>query len=170
MSKKSEAVILWRKRFKEKLVLSMGGKCQCCGYDRCSKALEFHHIDPTQKDFSFAGIRANPKRLTALIEELKKCILVCSNCHKEIHDGVTFLPKVFSKVDENILISENELRKRKKQQLCVPKKTPVDRRKIFLSTDEINDLLESTFKGNKSALARYLNVTEAAIRKKCLGL
>jgi hypothetical protein len=166
MSKKSEGVIRWRKRLKEKMVLAMGKSCQCCGYNKCDKALEFHHIDPSQKDFSLSGVRANPKKLSVLIEELKKCILVCSNCHKEIHDGITHLPETYAILDESILVSENELRKRKKQQLCISKKVPLDRRKIFLSNDEINDLLESTFQGNKSALARYLNVSETAIRKR----
>lgn len=82
---KSEAVIRWRNRAKAKLVEYKGGKCQCCGYDKCIKALEFHHLNPTQKDFTISG---KSRSFEVLKEEANKCILVCSNCHKEIHAGI----------------------------------------------------------------------------------
>ena len=44
---KSESVMSWRKRTKAKLVEYKGGKCECCGYNNCIEALEFHHIDPS---------------------------------------------------------------------------------------------------------------------------
>ena len=163
--KKSTKVIEWRKRSKRKAVESMGGKCQCCGYNTCNEALEFHHIDPSKKDFSFGRFRANPKKLSCLVEELKKCILLCSNCHKEIHAGVRKIPEAFQKLDETILVSEYELRSRMKQQRNIVQKIPIDRRKIFLSREEMKKLLEETFSDNKSALARYLGVSETAIRK-----
>ena len=50
-------------------------------------ALEFHHLDPTKKDFSISHL----KRFTfnqIVTSELDKCILVCSNCHREIHAGL----------------------------------------------------------------------------------
>lgn len=61
-----------------------GGKCQLCGYNKCNRALEFHHLDPAQKDF---GISKNlSKDFDLLKQEVDKCILVCSNCHAEIHN------------------------------------------------------------------------------------
>lgn len=48
---KSESVINWRKRTKIALVEYKGGKCCICGYNKCIEALEFHHLDPSQKDF-----------------------------------------------------------------------------------------------------------------------
>lgn len=60
-----------------------GGKCSLCGYDKCDDALQFHHIDPSKKEFSL-GMKRGYK-IETLREELKKCILVCSNCHIEIH-------------------------------------------------------------------------------------
>lgn len=168
MKKSSEKVIRWRKRFKRKLISAMGGKCQCCGYDRCDEALEFHHIDPVLKEFTFASIRANPKKLESIIPELEKCILVCSNCHKEIHSSIRIIPENYSKLDKTILISEYEIRKHIKQQKSIIPKIKIDRRKIFLTKDELSQLLEDTFDGNKSALARYLNVSETAVRKHLL--
>jgi DNA-binding CsgD family transcriptional regulator len=80
-----KAVINYRKRVKQKLVDYKGGKCQICGYNRCIKALEFHHCNPLEKDFTISG---KTWKFETLKKEVDKCILVCSNCHKEIHDGL----------------------------------------------------------------------------------
>jgi len=77
-----------RRERKEKLVEIMGGKCCKCGYNKCIKALEFHHKDPNTKNSksrSF-GDRGMLTKWKTLIEESKKCILVCANCHREIHN------------------------------------------------------------------------------------
>ena len=58
------------------------GKCVRCGYNTCISALEFHHIDPSNKD---TIISSGSITLEQAIEESKKCILLCSNCHKEFH-------------------------------------------------------------------------------------
>lgn len=60
-----------------------GGKCSRCGYDKCFNALEFHHLDPAQKEFHLGARRG--LNIEALRKELDKCILVCRNCHTEIH-------------------------------------------------------------------------------------
>jgi len=87
MSISSERVKLWRKRSKERMLEIMGGKCAICGYNKSHSALEFHHLDPTQKDFSFGRVRANPKSWNKITQELRKCIMLCANCHREVHDG-----------------------------------------------------------------------------------
>ena len=61
-----------------------GGKCELCGYNKNIKALDFHHIDPTQKDFNIS--KQKNSNLERLKPELDKCLLLCSNCHREIHD------------------------------------------------------------------------------------
>ena len=76
----------YRQRLKERATYVMGEKCQYCGYNRCITALEFHHLDPNQKDFSFGSNTNRSWENTK--EELKKCILVCANCHREIHNGL----------------------------------------------------------------------------------
>jgi len=69
---------------KKRCVDYMGGKCSICSYDKCIIALEFHHIDPSKKSptynkrFRYWGFERQKK-------ELENCILVCSNCHREIH-------------------------------------------------------------------------------------
>jgi len=77
----------WLKRTKLYLVKYKGGKCQIesCGYDKCVEALEFHHLDPDKKDF---GIGGKTKSIEKLKAEVDKCIMVCANCHREIHAGI----------------------------------------------------------------------------------
>ncbi len=74
------------KRLRVKALAYKGSKCERCGYDKCSAALEFHHLDPATKDPSFNQLRFWGWDRQQL--ELDKCILVCSNCHREIHAGV----------------------------------------------------------------------------------
>lgn len=73
----------FRKRNKEKAVEYMGGKCVRCNYNKCIEALEFHHKNPKEKDFSLS--QNMNKAWYKIKKELDKCIMVCSNCHKEIH-------------------------------------------------------------------------------------
>ncbi len=81
-----------RRRVKKKLIEYKGGKCEKCGYNKCVSALEFHHLDPSKKDFGIGG-KGNTRKLELMIKEVDKCILVCSNCHREIHDYETFQKK-----------------------------------------------------------------------------
>lgn len=71
-----------------------------CNYDRCPEALDFHHIDPFQKDFQMGDILASPQRWTIIVAELKKCVLLCANCHRELHAGVANIPENAAVFDE----------------------------------------------------------------------
>lgn len=81
-----------RLAIKTMLVNYAGGKCQCCGYNKLVGALEFHHIDESSKDFAMSD--AQHIAIELIREELDKCVLVCSNCHREIHKSVTICPKI----------------------------------------------------------------------------
>lgn len=74
---------------KEKLILNVFGSysCKVCGYNKCKNALEFHHLDPKIKEHLISDIIKNNSE-TTVVNELKKCIIVCSNCHREIHYGL----------------------------------------------------------------------------------
>lgn len=76
-----------RKNLKIEAVDYKGGKCECCGYNSCIDALEFHHLDPSEKDFGISK-NGDTRSWIRVKEELDKCILVCSNCHREIHAGI----------------------------------------------------------------------------------
>jgi len=73
-----------RKALREKLVSHLGGKCCICGYSKCLSALEGHHCDPLGKDFSLSSGTSWER----LQKEADKCVLLCSNCHREVHEGL----------------------------------------------------------------------------------
>ena len=78
-----------QRKFKIMCVEYKGGKCSLCGYDKCMGALDFHHIDPSKKDFAISEQRRTSQQKFSVVKnELDKCILVCSNCHSEIHAGL----------------------------------------------------------------------------------
>lgn len=80
---KSNRTKKWKKEFREDLVNQKGGKCIICGYNKSIRALHFHHLNPDEKDFRIS-IGSVSKDI--VLKEVEKCILVCSNCHCEIHD------------------------------------------------------------------------------------
>ena len=78
-----------RFRIKSEYRNSLGAKCQICGYDKCQNALHFHHIDPKTKKFPISDAVSRKGYSKQEVEdEIKKCILVCANCHVEIHSGL----------------------------------------------------------------------------------
>jgi 5-methylcytosine-specific restriction endonuclease McrA len=63
----------------------LGGKCCKCGYHKNISALEFHHLDPSEKEFGADARHLSNTSMEKLEREIEKCILVCANCHREIH-------------------------------------------------------------------------------------
>lgn len=57
--------------------------CQACGYKKCMQALCFHHLSDKDVDVSKAST------ITMLRNEMKKCVVLCHNCHAELHAGTT---------------------------------------------------------------------------------
>ena len=87
-----KAVAKRRKKLREQVVAYKGGKCVICGYDRYVGAFALHHLDSTQKKFGLSahGLTRSWEKIK---KEADKCILVCANCHQEVHGGVTQLPR-----------------------------------------------------------------------------
>jgi predicted nucleic acid-binding Zn ribbon protein len=86
---------------KNKLLLEKGGKCARCGYDRCLRALTFHHRDPSSKAFPLDVRNCANRSLEILAAEASKCDLLCENCHRELEDelyraGILQLGKTLS--------------------------------------------------------------------------
>lgn len=77
-----------RRNIKLRLIQYKGGKCEKCGYNKSKSALDFHHRNPLDKKFGIAKGVSLAYGLPLLLEEIQKCILLCSNCHHELHDGL----------------------------------------------------------------------------------
>ncbi len=83
------------KRMKSNKLLAIsynGGGCFVCGYNKCSEALEFHHVNPSQKQKT-ASSRGIDRKLSfkKMIPELDKCVLLCCRCHREVHAKIISL-------------------------------------------------------------------------------
>lgn len=85
-----EGVDRRRKKIKADLVAYHGGKCVRCGYSKSVVALTFHHRDPAEKEFKISS--SNFIGWDKVLEESKKCDLLCLNCHAEIHFVKDVLP------------------------------------------------------------------------------
>ena len=86
-----KAVAERRRRIREQSIEYKGGKCALCGYKKSTRALGFHHLDPSTKEFGLSH-RGFTRSWEKTKVELDKCILLCANCHMEVHDGITQLP------------------------------------------------------------------------------
>jgi hypothetical protein len=80
-----------RHKIRRILIDEAGGCCRLCGYDKCIRALDFHHLDPATKEFSIGSNRQSAS-LSRLRVEARKCVLLCNRCHAEVEAGVTKLP------------------------------------------------------------------------------
>lgn len=83
---RAKTVTMIRKAIKKQLVKYKGGKCEICGYNKCIGVLQFHHINPEEKDFDISSQYNNGQLdMQKMYEEVDKCLLLCANCHGEQH-------------------------------------------------------------------------------------
>ena len=71
---------------KLELIEMFGGKCEKCGYNKNIAGFDFHHKDPYTKSFEIKVQYLKYKSDDEILEEALKCMLLCSNCHREIHN------------------------------------------------------------------------------------
>lgn len=182
-TKNSERVCNHIKKRKLDLMSIFGGKCCICGFDKYPEALEFHHIDPATKEFSLMSSGNMTKSLEKQLKELKKCTLVCANCHRGIHAGYITLPEdVESLYNEQIaqaLIKENELIKFGKERkcllcgaeigrgstYCVKCSKEVQRKTERPSREELKEMIYTL---PFTSIGKQFGVTDNAIRKWCV--
>lgn len=77
-----------QRKVKQFLIDYKGGRCQHCGYNECAAAFDFHHLDPSAKDFNISrlGTRSiKSDKMSLVLKEIDKCLLLCSNCHRKLH-------------------------------------------------------------------------------------
>lgn len=73
-----ERIRLWFAEYKSKL------KCELCGFSHVA-ALDFHHIDALDKDKNLSQMVGLSTSIPKIKEEIKKCQVLCSNCHRILH-------------------------------------------------------------------------------------
>ncbi len=89
--KRIKQILEYKQRQRDKVrdyKISRG--CKVCGYNKCSGALDFHHLDPDKKDFVISAQRKGTS-WGVLIKEIEKCVVLCKNCHAEVHEGLISL-------------------------------------------------------------------------------
>lgn len=122
-----------RRKIKIESIKYKGGQCTECGYNKCPSAMVFHHLDPSQKDFGISESGRLHKNFEAIKPELDKCILLCSNCHSELH---------FKEDQKNRQLKLEEIEKEKRDfnpsinKICA---CCFEEIKIFASTDTTNN-------------------------------
>ena len=82
-----QAVSKRRRAIKALAIDYKGGRCQLCGYDKYQGALDLHHIDRKEKEFSISD-KGHSRSWERVKKELDKCFLVCANCHREVEAGI----------------------------------------------------------------------------------
>lgn len=152
------------------MVEHKGGRCSHCGYDRCLRALVFHHRDPEKKDLVLSA--CYNRRWEVIKLELDKCDLLCSNCHMERHDELGGC-----KYDQDLEIPKQKLRKIKSCRRCGAEFKAPRSNSIYCShrcwvetvskappKDRLEELVWAM---PSSRLAKRLGVSDSAIVKWC---
>lgn len=175
MRKTSDAVRRWRKNTKHRIVAAMGGKCCLCGYNKCNESLALHHLNPAEKEFGLGHIIGHPIAWSRIVKELRKCILICNNCHGEIHSGVSVIPNSVTKFNEQYVVYKDKSKDYVPCPICRTPMPPIKitcsracaarkSRKVDWSSVDIV-AMKNSGKSNLS-IGDELGVSEAAVRKR----
>ena len=76
-----------KRLIKKRLLDCLGGaKCSKCGFESdCLGVFEFHHKNPKKKKFAIGSMTYVEKNWSVLLEEAKKCKILCCRCHRILH-------------------------------------------------------------------------------------
>ena len=95
-----ENVKEWRRNTKLRLIEAFGGECAICRYSKSKEVFDFHHLDPGDKE---SLITAKCMSWVRVVAEVRKCVMLCANCHREVHAGVAIVPEDAPRFDESFL-------------------------------------------------------------------
>lgn len=156
---------------KLELINLRGGKCEKCGYNKNIAALEFHHLDPSTKSFQLDARHLSNTTKEKILEELNKCILICSNCHRELHN-----PQLENENIDNLL---NEIKTKhtpflgeKKQYLCkhCGKEFEYTTGKIYCSKECKDASINEKYPSYNKLLEKYKETKSWEKVGKCFGI
>ena len=180
-SKQAQHIKNWRHNTKNKILQIYSSKCGICNYNKCKDSLALHHLNPKEKEFTFSKIRANPKPWSLIFKELKKCILLCHNCHNEVHYQKKHIP--LEAIEKRNFTDEQNLNLIKKPKLEVVKNACLicnkqkSIKKKFCSIDcsnkskgkvkwDLIDLVNELQTKSRTQIAKELGISETAVRKR----
>jgi hypothetical protein len=168
----------WRHRTKKRLIEAFGGQCCICKYDKCPDVFEFHHIDPNEKDFHWGQINGNIRSWDTIVHEIKKCVMLCANCHREVHSSQcdTVLPLNPTRFNndytdynsakvvyyDQCVVCGND--KKISLQYCSQICAKTKNRKVDWDNINLKDLLDEHT--SYEAVGRFLGVSGNAIRRR----
>lgn len=176
--KKSKSVSSCRKRRKENQVRVLGGKCQICGFDAYVDAQEFHHEDGKDKSFGISS--GDTRSLLSYLDEIKKCYLLCANCHRGVHAGYLENPKdhIFLQDIADSLVESTPRKGRHKKNYCADCGKEIcntstrcsecarqrQRAVAWPTKDELKELLRTY---SFTEIGRMFGVNDNSVRKWC---
>jgi len=169
-----------QKRKRERVYSIVGYSCWHCGYDKGYDAipvLEFHHVDPTIKKFCLSSRELVGNKWERVINEIKKCVLLCCRCHREIEhciieeDAIETIYRekwveILEDAEKCKLMYGKYKRLNEKDPKLIntnPKPRP---RKFDPSPLELEQTLQNN-NWNYCAVGRHYNVSNNAIKKRC---
>jgi hypothetical protein len=166
----------WRAKARKWINEYCGGKCQCCGYDKYHGNLAFHHVNPNEKDNTLSRMINATVGWSKILKEADKCVLVCHNCHGEIHAGLIECPSIDHKSRAAALkrIEDSKpIPKCHKFNFCSSCGVRIGYRnktclqcKYKTKIDWPNDLPDLVKKSSKLAVAKELGVSDKAVAKR----
>ena len=155
-----------RKRRKQLFVERFGGKCVICGYDKCLNSLHFHHVNG---DKEYRAVELMNFSIEKAEKELEKCILVCANCHGEIHSENYFFdylptrPINWKKVECEFCHKKFKT-KRNDQKFCTKRCSELSQRRVK-NRPEKEELEKLIKEFSWVDLGRLFGVSDNAVRK-----
>lgn len=167
-------VTRWRNRTRSRLITAFGGRCGLCGYDRCVRNLALHHTDPSKKDKNVW----QTKNWQAIIADARGCVLLCHNCHGEVHDGLVSVDNC-QRFDETYAEYTLEVRDRAKTRpvhscyvcgketknvkFCSVTCRSIDQRRV--SRPDLDTLLSMLSVSSYLQVAKQFGVSDHAVRR-----
>lgn len=155
---------------KKQIIIEMGGGCTKCGYHANLASLDFHHLDESAKAFDLNSRAIAYAPWEEVKAELAKCVVLCRNCHSELHHPT-------GTWDEVPDISVDFERPRKRKTLCadcgrelmnpyVSIRCPTckDQRREKADWPDIDALIQEVQETSSVAVAKRLGVTPQAVR------
>jgi len=170
----------WRLKAKRWVIKYAGGKCQVCQYDKYQGNLVFHHIGDKKETVS-RMINATVS-WSQILDEINKCVLLCHNCHGEVHAGLAICPEIdiekrirsLSEIESEKPMSKDKIfrpcayckKLTNSNKFCGQKCSRLAAQKILWPPNE--ELAILVWKHSMTFLAKQLNVSGNAIKKRCI--